>query len=114
VTSSGSPPGARRTRTTRPPSVGLPSAHQTAPSSASVAPPQLRDELILKVFAGADPAALAPARLDWHRGKLAELQGYLDEVRAAEGWEGSERTLVVGVAYHRLMIGLIEELGGRA
>jgi DNA-binding PadR family transcriptional regulator len=81
---------------------------------ASAAPPQLRDELILKVFAGADPAALAPARLDWHRGKLAELQGYLDEVRAAEGWEGSERTLVVGVAYHRLMIGLIEELGGRA
>lgn len=78
----------------------------------SVAPPQLRDELILKVFAGADPAALSPARLDWHREKLTELRGYLDEVRAAEGWEGSERTLVVGVAYHRMMIDLIEELGG--
>jgi DNA-binding PadR family transcriptional regulator len=78
----------------------------------SVAPPQLRDELILKVFAGADPTALAPARLDWHREKLAELQGYLEEVRASEAWEGSERTLVVGVAYHRMMIDLIEELGG--
>jgi DNA-binding PadR family transcriptional regulator len=78
----------------------------------STAPPQLRDEVMLKVFAGADPAPLTPARLAWHREKLAELQGYLEHVRTAEGWEGSERTLVVGIAYHRMMIGLIEELGG--
>jgi DNA-binding PadR family transcriptional regulator len=76
------------------------------------APPQLRDEVMLKVFAGADPAPLAPARLAWHREKLAELQGYLDLVRSSDGWEGSERTLVVGVAYHRMMIELIETLAG--
>ena len=35
VTSSGSPPAARRISATRPPSAGRPSAHQTAPSAAS-------------------------------------------------------------------------------
>lgn len=77
----------------------------------SAAPPRLRDEVMLKVFAGADPALLAEARADWHRAKLEELQGYLDEVRKAEGWEGSERTLVAGIAYHRKMLELLEEVG---
>ena len=48
----------------------------------TAAPPQLRDEVMLKVFAGADPAALVEPRLAWHRAKLEELQGYLEEVRA--------------------------------
>src|SRR3954465_15260450 len=74
------------------------------------APPQLRDEFMLKVFAGADPGALVEQRLDWHRAKLEELGGYLAEVREAEGYEASERTLVAGVAYHRRMIEMIEEL----
>lgn len=75
------------------------------------APPQLRDELSLKVFAGADPMALVDARVAWHRDKLEELQGYLDNVRAAEGdWVRSERTLVTGLAYHRRMIEMIEDL----
>jgi DNA-binding PadR family transcriptional regulator len=74
------------------------------------APPQLRDELLLKIFAGADPAALTGPRLEWHRAKLAELRGYLDDVRRVEGWEGSERTLIAGVGYHEMMIELIERL----
>lgn len=77
------------------------------------APPQLRDELMLKVFAGADPDGLAEARMEWHREKLEELEGYLGEVRSAEGWEPSERTLVVGVAYHRMMLELMERLEER-
>ncbi len=72
------------------------------------APPQLRDELLLKVFAGADPSALTAARVDWHRAKLGELRGYLEDVRQAEGWGPSERTLIAGVAYHEMMIGLLE------
>lgn len=76
----------------------------------SAAPPQLRDEVLLKVFAGADPAVLFGDRIEWHRAKLAELQGYLDEVREAEGWEASERVLAAGIGYHRLMLGLLEEL----
>lgn len=77
------------------------------------APPQLRDELMLKVFAGADPDGLTEGRVRWHREKLAELEGYLAEVHAAEGWEPSERTLVAGVAYHRMMLELLGRLAER-
>jgi DNA-binding PadR family transcriptional regulator len=74
------------------------------------APPQLRDEVLLKVFAGADPGALLPGRIAWHRAKLAELQGYLEDVREAEGWDSSERTLIAGVAYQQMMLELLESL----
>jgi DNA-binding PadR family transcriptional regulator len=76
----------------------------------SAAPPQLRDEFVLKVFAGADPEALVEERVAWHRAKLLELQGYLDNVRGVEGFEGSERTLVTGLYYHAKMIEMIEDL----
>jgi DNA-binding PadR family transcriptional regulator len=75
---------------------------------ASAAPPQLRDELLLKVFAGANPGPLLKARKAWHEGKLVELRGYLDEVRGKEDWRPSERTLIAGVAYHRKMLELME------
>ncbi len=83
-------------------------------AAPSAAPPQLRDELVLKIFAGADPQPLVQARVEWHRAKVAELQGYLDEVREAEGWDSSERTLVTGIAYHRKQLELIEELAAAA
>lgn len=76
----------------------------------SAGPPQLRDEFLVKVFAGADPSTLLVARAEWHRGKLAELQGYLDEVREAEGWDPSERVLLAGLGYHQLMLDLLEKL----
>jgi PadR family transcriptional regulator, regulatory protein AphA len=76
----------------------------------SAAPPQLRDELALKIFAGTNPTPLVEERIAWHRAKLVELQGYLDAVRSVEGYEGSERSLVAGLAYHRKMIEMIEEL----
>jgi DNA-binding PadR family transcriptional regulator len=77
----------------------------------TAAPPQLRDEHMLKAFAGAPPQPLLEQRVAWHEEKLAELQGYLDQVRSVEGWEGSERALLTGVAYHRKML---ELLGGFA
>jgi len=79
------------------------------------APPQLRDEAMLKVFAGADPAPLMPARRAWHEAKLAELEGYLRAVRAV-GAEaaGAERTLVAGVAYHRKMLEIVDQLSAAA
>jgi PadR family transcriptional regulator AphA len=73
----------------------------------SAAPPQMRDEAMLKVFAGADPEPLRDSRITWHRAKLAELEGYLAEVREAEGWTGGERALIAGVAYHRKMLEMI-------
>jgi PadR family transcriptional regulator, regulatory protein AphA len=82
-------------------------------ANTEVSPPQLRDEMMLKVFAGADPSGLLPAREGWHREKLAELQGYLDEVRGEEDWRLSEMTLLAGIAYHRRMLELLEEAGSR-
>lgn len=78
------------------------------------APPQLRDEVMLKVFAGADPAVLVAERVEWHRRKLEELRGYLALVRESEGFEGSERTLVAGIAYEEKMLELLGSFGGAA
>jgi PadR family transcriptional regulator AphA len=75
------------------------------------APPQVRDETILKIFAGADPAAFLEPRRTYHREKLAELQGYLDEVREDEAWHPSELALTAGVTYHRKMLEMLDELG---
>jgi PadR family transcriptional regulator, regulatory protein AphA len=75
---------------------------------ATVAPPQIRDELLLKLFAGADPGPLLKARVAWHEGKIAELQGYLDEVRGKDEWRPSELVLTAGIGYHRKMLELME------
>jgi DNA-binding PadR family transcriptional regulator len=76
----------------------------------SATPPQLRDEGILKVFAGADPEALRESRMAWHRAKLEELRGYLQLVRSSEEFGRSERTLITGVAYHEKMLEIIDLL----
>jgi DNA-binding PadR family transcriptional regulator len=79
-------------------------------------PPQYRDEGMLKVFAGADPQAVYAGRGDWHRAKLAELEGYLENLRAVpeelrvQEWRGAEATLVAGIDYQRQMIDTIERL----
>lgn len=78
------------------------------------APPQLREEAMLKVFAGGDPAGMVESRLAWHRAKLEELRGYLALVRGSEGFEGSERTLVAGIAYEEKMLELLEPFAGAA
>jgi PadR family transcriptional regulator, regulatory protein AphA len=74
-------------------------------------PPQLRDEHMLKAFAGAPRQPLLEERVAWHRAKRAELEGYLEDVRGSEGWQGSERALIAGVAYHRKMLELLEGVG---
>lgn len=74
------------------------------------APPQLRDELMLKVFAGADPGPLLEPRIAWHRAKLEELKGYLEVVQGAEDFQGSERTLHAGIAYEEKMLEMIDRL----
>ena len=88
-------------------------------SDTDVAPPQVRDEGILKVFLGADPVPVFTGRLEWHRAKLSELERYLDEVIAAieatssdapqrTTLEGVRASLIAGTSYHRVNIDLIE------
>lgn len=76
----------------------------------AAAPPQLRDELMLKVFAGAEPEPLVAARIAWHRDKVQELEAYLKAVQLAPGWTGPERTLRAGIAYNGRMAELLEEM----
>lgn len=82
-------------------------------AEASAAPPQLRDEALLKVFAGSDPRPLLESRADWHREKIGELEGCLAEAREADGWEGAERSLIAGLAYHHKMLELFDDLRER-
>jgi PadR family transcriptional regulator, regulatory protein AphA len=77
-------------------------------SDPSASPPQLRDEATLKLFAGADPAALWDSRAAWHEAKLEELRGYLRLVRASGEYDRSERTLVRGVAFHEKMLEILD------
>jgi DNA-binding PadR family transcriptional regulator len=76
------------------------------------APPQLRDEALLKIFAGADPAPLMDARRRWNEAKVAELEILLKAVRTGVLHQqvGPERTLVGGIAYHRKMLEVIDAL----
>ena len=80
-----------------------------------LAPQQLRDEGLLKIFAGADPRVIFARRGDWHRVKLAELEGYLEHLHTIplepchERWRGAELTLQAGIAYHRQMLATIDE-----
>jgi PadR family transcriptional regulator, regulatory protein AphA len=74
------------------------------------APPQVRDEAALKVFAGADPLPLVAVRVEWHEAKLRELESAIEEVRTEEAWHPSELVLTAGIVYHRKMLEMHEEL----
>lgn len=74
-----------------------------------VAPPQLHDEGTLKIFLGADPLLQLGARRAFHQAKLAELEGYL-AANATSGPAGVVRSLHVGLAFHRHMLDMLDEL----
>jgi PadR family transcriptional regulator AphA len=76
--------------------------------SPEVAPPQLREEGVLKIFAGAEPLPILRSRYEWHRAKLAELEGYLANVGEEESLNGVRASLQVGVGYERLMVEALE------
>jgi DNA-binding PadR family transcriptional regulator len=74
------------------------------------APPQLRDELLLKIFAGADPGPLLEARIEFYRTKAEELRTYLEAVKLAPGWTGPATVLRAGITYNQQQIDLIERM----
>jgi PadR family transcriptional regulator, regulatory protein AphA len=79
-----------------------------------VAPPQLREEAVLKIFAGAEPGPLLDSRVAWHQGKVDEMRDYLEGVRGVEGMARAERTLLVGITYHQKMLELLETMASLA
>jgi DNA-binding PadR family transcriptional regulator len=74
------------------------------------APPQLRDELLLKIFAGADPGPLLEARLAFYRDKVTELEAYLEAVKLAPGWTGPATVLRAGIIYNGRQLDLIQQM----
>ena len=77
--------------------------------SAELTAPQLREEGVLKIFAGGDPVPIFRARCEWHRAKLAELEGYLEAITGEDpAWEGVRASLLVGVAYNRMLLEAME------
>jgi PadR family transcriptional regulator, regulatory protein AphA len=78
------------------------------------APPQLRDELLLKIFAGADPEPLLAARVEFFQAKVEELESYLAAVKLAPGWSGPATVLRGGVLYNRRQIELVERMVAEA
>lgn len=77
--------------------------------SPDTAPPQLRDEGVLKIFAGADPGSVFAGRREWHLGKIEELQGYLDGLTGEEPpTQASRATLIAGLTYHRMTLDAID------
>jgi hypothetical protein len=53
-------------------------------------------------------------RLAWHRQKLAELEGYLEEVRSGVWPAGIELSLIAGTTYHRMLIDMMSGLADAA
>lgn len=76
--------------------------------SPTVAPPQLRDEGVLKLFAGGDPLNYLHARRDFYRAKLQELEGYLEICPDAPSWRGVRASLIAGTTYNRLLLDATE------
>jgi PadR family transcriptional regulator, regulatory protein AphA len=79
-------------------------------ATARAAPPTMHDEGMLLVFFGADPRPVNRARIDWHRDKLAELDGYLEHQTQSGGAPGVIRSLIAGTLYHRMCIDFHEQL----
>jgi len=70
---------------------------------------ELRDLGLLKLFFGADPAAIAPEQLAAHRAKLAEYEGLVAE---AEGLapSGPRLALESGIEHERVYVEFWERL----
>lgn len=77
--------------------------------SPDVAPPQLRDEGVLKLFAGGDPLVYLRARQSFYSAKLAELEGYLQECPDEDPWRGVRASLIAGITYNQLLLGMTEK-----
>ena len=75
---------------------------------AVVAPPQYRDEGVPKIFAGADPLPILRSQREWHRSKLAELEGYLEGLGDQQSLHGVRTSLIVGTDYHRRLLQSVE------
>jgi len=73
---------------------------------------ELRDEGLLKLFFGADPAALAQAQLESHGGRLAGYEALLEEL-GEHMPEGQRLALEAGIGHEKEFVRFWRALGAR-
>ena len=73
---------------------------------------ELREPALLKLFFGADPAAVAPAQLEQARRRLEEWEAVRESLRGQPGMEGPILTLDAGIEHTRVWIAYWERLAG--
>ena len=73
---------------------------------------ELRDPGLLKLYFGADPAAVAAEQAELHRGKLAEYETYVAHASPEEA-EGPWLALQAGLAHEREWVRYWEKLEKR-
>jgi PadR family transcriptional regulator AphA len=67
-------------------------------------PPQLHDELLLKVFAGADPGALSAERIEVCEARQRDLLAHQAELSRNQSGAGPAHTLSMVIRYNRSML----------
>jgi PadR family transcriptional regulator, regulatory protein AphA len=73
-------------------------------------PPELRDAGVLKLFFGADPAAVAGRQRPLHEAKLAEYEQLHERLTADDAPAGWRRALEAGIRHERAMVASWAEL----
>jgi PadR family transcriptional regulator, regulatory protein AphA len=77
--------------------------------SPELAPPQLRDEGVLKLFAGGDPVVHSRTRRVFYADKLDELDAYLQSCPDIPRYRGVRASLIAGITYYRRLHQATEE-----
>lgn len=72
--------------------------------------PELRDLSLLKLFFGAEPAAIATVQAEAHEQKLAAYEALAEARGAADAPPGPARTLRAGIAHERVWVDYWREL----
>lgn len=83
-------------------------------AAAEVPAPEIRDPALLKLFFGADAAAIAPAQIARHRAKLAEYRELEAALRDAPRMAGPLLTLEAGIAHAEVWIAYWERVSTRS
>jgi DNA-binding PadR family transcriptional regulator len=76
------------------------------------APPQMRDELQLKIFAGADARALIDQRIKFCEDRISQLEASLKALDEEKDSKGAKLALRLAVGYNDGMFNLMQDLTG--
>jgi DNA-binding PadR family transcriptional regulator len=82
-------------------------------AEAELPAPEMRDPGLLKLFFGADPAAIAPREAERHRSRLEEYRAMRAAIEGQPGTEGPVLTLDAGIAHGELWVAYWERLATR-